>query len=68
MLYPPPIQCQNYSSGHKSETDQPNQKTAFFNYIFLHLGKHLWLKIQNTNGQKSSVNFFDVQNLHIMAH
>ena len=25
MLYPPPVQCQNYSSGHKSETDQPNK-------------------------------------------
>ena len=29
-LYPPPVQCQNYSSGHKSETNQPNQKKKIF--------------------------------------
>ena len=30
MLYPPPIQCQNYSSGHKLETDRPNKKKRPF--------------------------------------
>ena len=70
MLYPLPVQCQNYSSGHKSETDRPNKKKkkAIFNYIFLHLDKHLWLKNQNTNGQKSPANFLYVQNLHLTAH
>ena len=70
MLYPPPIQCQNYSSSHYSETDRPNQKQKknIFNYIFLHLDKHLWLKDQNTNGRKSPHNFLHVQNLHLTAH
>ena len=26
LLYPPPVQCENYSISHKLETDQPKQK------------------------------------------
>ena len=48
--------------------DQIKKKKNIFNYIFLHLDKHLWLKTQNTNGQKSSENFLYMQNLHLMAH
>ena len=43
-------------------------KKYSFNYIFLHLDKHLWLKNQNTNGRKSPANFLYVQNLHLTAH
>ena len=55
----------NYSNGHKSETDQLNQKKKILHpsYIFLHLSANFWLKIQNTNGQKSSLNFFDTSTI-----
>ena len=49
--------------------DQINfKKKNIFNYIFLHVDKHLWLKNQNTNGRKSPANFLYVQNLHLTAH
>ena len=48
--------------------DQIKKIKNIFNYIFLHLDKHLWLKNQNTNGRKSPANFLYVQNLHLMAH
>ena len=48
--------------------DQIKKEKAIFNYIFLHLDKNLWLKNQNTNGQKSPANFLYVQNLHLTAH
>ena len=61
-LYPPPIQCQNYLIGYKSETDWPKQKlkNGVLENIFLHPYAGFGLKIQNTNGQKSSLNFFDI--------
>ena len=34
-----------------------NKKTAVLIYLFLHLCTIFWLKIQNTNGQKSLLNF-----------
>ena len=48
--------------------DQIKKKKSVFNYLFLHLDKYLWPKNQNTNGLKSSGNFFNVQNLHLTAH
>ena len=48
--------------------DQIKKKKNIFNYIFLHLDKHLWLKNRNTNGQKSPANFLYVQNLHLTAY
>ena len=57
-----PSNVGNYSIGHKSETDWPKQKkqkTPLEN-IFLHLYTGFGVKIQNTNGQKSLLNFFDM--------
>ena len=56
MLYPPPIQCP------KLETGQPKnkQKNGPLENIFLCLYTGFGVKIQNTNGQKSSLNFFDI--------
>ena len=50
----------NYSISHKLETDWPKKKNfASGEYIFtLYTG--FGVKIQNTNGQKSSLNFFDM--------
>ena len=55
---------ENYSNGHKSKTGQLNQKKKNIDpsYIFLHLCKFL-AQIQNTNGQKSSLNFFDTSTI-----
>ena len=52
----------NYSIGHKSETNWPKQKqkNGILENIFLHLYTGFGLKIQNTNGQKSLLNFFDI--------
>ena len=60
-----PSNGKNYSNGHKSEKSQPNQKKKKVHpsYIFLHLSANLWLKIQSTNGQKSSLNFFDTSTI-----
>ena len=57
-----PTNVQNYSIGHKSETDQPKQKqkNGVLENIFLHLYTGFGLKNQNTNGQKSLLNFFDI--------
>ena len=37
-----------------------NKKNGVLENIFLHLYTGFGLKIQNTNGQKSSLNFFDI--------
>ena len=52
----------NYSISHKSETNWPKQKqkNGVLENIFLHLYTCFGLKIQDTNGQKSSLNFFDI--------
>ena len=57
-----PSNVENYLIGHKSETDQPKQKqkNRVLENIFLHLYTSFGLKNQNTNGQKSLSNFFDI--------
>ena len=54
-----PSNVKNYLIGHKSETDRPKKNGPLEN-IFLHLYTGFGIKIQNTNGQKSSLNFFDM--------
>ena len=49
---------ENYSIGHKSESDRPEK--GVLENIFLHLYTGFGLKIQNTNGQKSLSNFLDI--------
>ena len=57
-----PSNVKNYSIGHKLETDQPKQKkkNGVLENIFLHLYTSFGVKIQNTNGRKSLLNFFDM--------
>ena len=57
-----PSNVENYSIGHKSETDRPKQKqkNSVLENIFLHLYTGFGLKNQNTNGQKFLSNFFDI--------
>ena len=55
-----PSNVENYSIGHKSETKQPKQKNGPLENIFLHLYSGFGVKIQNTSGQNSSLNFFDI--------
>ena len=57
-----PSNVKNYSIGPMSETDHPKQKqkNGVLENIFLHLYTGFGLKIQNTNGRKSSLNFFDI--------
>ena len=64
-LYPSPINVKNYSIGHKSETNRPKQKqkNGVLENIFLHLYTGFELKNQNTNGQKSLLNFFDIHKI-----
>ena len=60
------IHCQsnvkNYSISHKSEKNH-------LGYKIFHFPANLWLKIQNTNDQKSSLIFFDMylENYHIIS-
>ena len=60
-----PSNVENYSNGHKSQMGEPNQtkKILHPSYIFLNLSENFYLKIQNTNGQKSSLNFFDTSTI-----
>ena len=57
-----PSNLENYSIGHKSETDWPKQKKKIIvlENIFLHLYTCFGLKSQNTSGRKSQMNFFDI--------
>ena len=57
-----PSNVENYSIGHKSETDQSKQKqkNSVLENIFLHLYTGFGLKNQNTNGQKLLSNFLDM--------
>ena len=55
-----PSHVKNYSIGHKSETNWQKQKKGVLEIIFLHLYTGFGAKIQNTNGQKSLLNFFDI--------
>ena len=57
-----PSNVENYSIGHKSETDQSKQKkkNRVLENIFLHLYTGFGLKNQNTNGQKLLSNFLDM--------
>ena len=56
-----PSNIENYLISHKSETDGPKQKkNGPLENIFLHFYTGFEVKIQNTNGQKSSLNFFDM--------
>ena len=56
-----PSNVKNYSIGHKSETDRPKKKKKdLWRIYFLHLYTGFGVKIQNTNGRKSLLNFFDM--------
>ena len=55
-----PSNVKNYSIGHKSETDWSKKKILPLENIFLHLYTGFGVKIQNTNGQKSSLNFSEM--------
>ena len=55
-----PSNVKNYSIGHKSETAQPKQKKGMLENISLYLYTCFGIKIQNTSGQKSWLNFFDI--------
>ena len=57
-----PSNVKNYSICHKLETDQPKQKQKndVLENIFLHLYTSFGVKIQNTSGRKSLLNFFDM--------
>ena len=57
-----PSNVKNYTIGHKRETNWPKQKqkNGVLENIFLHLYTGFGHKIQNTNGQKSSLSFFDI--------
>ena len=57
-----PSNVKNYSISHISETNWPKQKqkNGVLENIFLHLYTCFGLKIQNTNGWKSLLNFFDI--------
>ena len=56
-----PSNVEKYSIWHKSVTDLPKQKrNGSLENIFLHLYTGFGVKIQNTNGRKSSLNFFDM--------
>ena len=55
MLYPPSIQCQNYSISHKLETAQPKfLKKLQWENILLHLSANFGLKILNTHHYRNS--------------
>ena len=43
--------------------DKTKQKNGVLENIFLHLYTGFELKNQNTNGQKSSLNFFDIHKI-----
>ena len=60
-----PSNVKNDSINHKSETDWPKQKqkNGVLENIFLHLYTGFELKNQNTNGRKSSLNFFDIHKI-----
>ena len=53
-----PSNVENYSIGHKSETDRPKQKkNLILDNIFLHLSPNFELKIQNTHHYRNCLNF-----------
>ena len=45
--------------------DQSKKKKCILENIFLHLYACFWVKIQNTNGRKSSCNFLDICKIDI---
>ena len=57
-----PSNVENYSIGHKLETNQSKQKkkNRVLENIFLHLYTGFGLKNQNTNGRKLLSNFLDI--------
>ena len=55
-----PSNVKNNSNDHKSETGQQKTKNRPLENIFLHLYTGFGVKIQNTSGQISSLNFFDI--------
>ena len=55
-----PSHVKNYLIGHKLETNWQKQKNGVLENTFLHLYTGFRVKIQNTSGQKSSLNFFDI--------
>ena len=56
-----PSNVKNYSISHKSEIKWPKQKKIIvLKNIFLQLYTSFGVKIQNTSGQKSQMNFFDI--------
>ena len=64
-----PSNVENYSIGHKSETDQPKPKKkklfwTTYSYTFL---VNFEVKIQNTQCYRSRLTFWHLENQHLMA-
>ena len=54
-----PSNVENYSIGHKSETDEPKpkKKNVILDIIFLHPSANFQVKIQNTQCYRSRLTF-----------
>ena len=65
-----PYKVENYSIGHKSETDQPKppKKIVILDNIFLHLSANFEVKIQNTQHYRSRLTFQHLEKHHLTAH
>ena len=64
-----PSNVENYSIGHKSETNKskPKKKIVILDNIFLHLSANFEVKIQNTQCYRSRLTFRQLKNRHLMA-
>ena len=60
---------ENYSIGHKSETDQPKppQKIVILDNIFLHPSANFEVEIQNTHCYRSQLTFQHLEKHHLTA-
>ena len=60
---------ENYSIGHKSETDQPKpkKKKLILDNLFLYLSANFEVKIQNTQCYRSRLTFRHLKNQHLTA-
>ena len=64
-----PSNVENYSIGHKSETDRPKpkKKIVILDNLFLHLSANFEVKIQNTQRYRSWLTFWHLKNQHLTA-
>ena len=67
-LYPAPIQCENYSIGHKCETGQQKEKKGASNSIYLYTFLQiLGSKFKIPNVTEAVSTFRHLENRHLMA-